>query len=330
VIIPARLTQKFGEISPIVSEMSERVKNTMLNYCAKTGFAFTWRAKTIESLAEKIETGRFHRWTDLDDLFACTVIVPTLAYEQDVQNFCSTTFDVFKMTKREDTPKSPEVFLFDSLRIKATLRRPADLQDAVGTDIYGIPFEVQVRSAFEHAWAVATHPLTYKTSEVDWKRLRLAAQIKATVEQLDTLILSFEQTLQHVQENPWPEVTRRQEIVEVIKNLLIDGYIPSESAPKDLSRFSGNFYAMLRSAGKEDDIRQVLLILDEQIRASGKDAMPRSVSLLQYFLVTLIRLGFIKPPFKDQEFYCHLTSELTDLYPDIGLAAIDHQFDYDS
>jgi hypothetical protein len=36
--------------------------------------------------------------------------------------------------------------------------------------------------------------LVYKSSEIDWKRLRLAAQIKANVEQLDTLILAFEQT----------------------------------------------------------------------------------------------------------------------------------------
>ena len=73
-------------------------------------------------------------------------------------------------------------------------------------NIYNITFEIQVKSAFEHAWAVSTHDLVYKSPEIDWKRLRLAAQIKANVEQLDTLILAFEQTSAIIQENHSPDL----------------------------------------------------------------------------------------------------------------------------
>lgn len=45
----------------------------MLNFCDNKGYALTSRIKAIESLAEKIETGRFKKWLELDDLFSCTV-----------------------------------------------------------------------------------------------------------------------------------------------------------------------------------------------------------------------------------------------------------------
>jgi hypothetical protein len=48
--------------------------------------------------------------------------------------------------------------------------------------------------------------LVYKSSGIDWKKLRLAAQIKAIVEQLDTMILAFEQISPAIQESDYPEI----------------------------------------------------------------------------------------------------------------------------
>lgn len=222
-ITPLILTQKYTESRPFVSEVAERVKSTIISFCEKSKYAFTYRVKELDSLAEKIETGRFKKWSDLDDFFACTIIVPTLLEEQKVIDFIRNTFETVKINKRGQTKKPPEAFRFDSTRITCKLRKPEGVE-IVGFSIYGICFEIQIKSAFEHAWSVTTHALTYKSGVIDWKRLRLASQIKATVEQLDTLILSFEQAAPYISENPWPDIKAKKILLPYLNLFYIDIY----------------------------------------------------------------------------------------------------------
>ena|ERR1700730_3627442 len=77
---------------------------------------------------------------------------------------------------------------------------------------YRLLFEVQIKSAFDHAWSTATHDLTYKSNQIDWRRLRLSAQIKAIVEQLDVAILGFEQMAPLIAENPDRRLRIKREI----------------------------------------------------------------------------------------------------------------------
>ncbi|TAE84869.1 MAG: hypothetical protein EAZ83_04645 [Oscillatoriales cyanobacterium] len=184
-IYPSILDRQYEQYLPLVEEVAKRVKETLLNFCDKKGYALTSRVKNIESLAEKIETGRFKKWSELDDLFGCTVIIPNLSQEQDIIKFCQDTFQVTKILKRGQNKKSPDTFKFDSTRIYARLKSVEDTNIDNLSSIFNVIFEIQIKSAFEHAWAVSTHDLVYKSSEIDWKKLRLAAQIKAIVEQLD-------------------------------------------------------------------------------------------------------------------------------------------------
>ncbi|HEY9702182.1 MAG TPA: hypothetical protein V6C58_07035, partial [Allocoleopsis sp.] len=197
-IYPAILERKYQQYLPFVQNVSQRVKETLINFCEGKGYAFIARVKTIESLAEKIETGRFKNWSDLDDLFGCTIIIPTLSHEKEVIQFCQNTFDIMRTIKRGQNKKPPDTFRFDSTRIYAKLKTLNPINSDNILSIYDIIFEIQVKSAFEHAWSVSTHDLVYKHSEIDWRRLRLASQIKATVEQLDMLILAFEQTFEFI------------------------------------------------------------------------------------------------------------------------------------
>src|SRR3989442_9634157 len=234
-IIPPILIQKYGVYQLIVNLTSEKAKETLLNYCDQNGYAFVSRIKTIESLAEKIETGRFKNWSQLDDLFACAIIIPTLSQENEVSDFCRSAFNFKRMIKRDQVKKAPDVFRFDSPRIYVQLLKPNGLEITEYPSIYDVTFEIQIRTAFEHAWIVATHALVYKGSDIDWRRQRLAAQIKATVEQLDILILSFEHAFPHILENPWPETKAKQKISTSMKRLIEQDHIPSECLPKDLS-----------------------------------------------------------------------------------------------
>jgi hypothetical protein len=68
---------------------------------------------------------------------------------------------------------------------------------AAGGQLFG----VQVVTAFEYAWIAATHDLVHKSDDVDWRRLRLAAQPKkAAVKQIEVLIAAFDPASPAIQE----------------------------------------------------------------------------------------------------------------------------------
>ncbi|MBD1921305.1 hypothetical protein H6F77_09395 [Microcoleus sp. FACHB-831] len=326
-IYPAILERRYREYLPFVDAVASRVKDTMLNFCEKNGYALTSRIKTIESLAEKIETGRFKQWSDLDDLFACTVIIPTLNQEQKVTQFCQDTFEISKIIRRGQNKKSPETFRFDSTRIYAHLKRVEDANADQSLSIFNIQFEIQIKSAFEHAWAVSTHDLVYKSSEIDWKRFRLAAQIKATVEQLDTLILAFEQVSPTIQESDCLEIKRKRQLAVATQDLFKQAKIPPELKPKDITRFCDNLYSILASAGKEDKVQEVIKCIREKVQATPTNKIPLSISLLQYFLAILVDNKIIILPL--EKYYYHITEQLITLYPNC-FSNVDSAFKYDT
>ncbi|WP_439566230.1 hypothetical protein, partial [Gloeocapsopsis crepidinum] len=61
----------------------------------------------------------------------------------------------------------------------------------------------------------------------------MAAQIKANVEQLDTLILAFEQTSLIIQENSYSDIKIKRQLACKINKLFEKGKIPDELQPKD-------------------------------------------------------------------------------------------------
>jgi ppGpp synthetase/RelA/SpoT-type nucleotidyltranferase len=312
-IYPSILDRKYNQYQPFVKEVAKQVKDTLLNFCDSKGYAFTSRIKSIESLAEKIETGRFAKWSELDDLFACTVIIPTLSHEQEVANFCQNTFEIIRTIKRGQNKKPPDIFRFDSTRLYAQLKKNNAINQSDQLSIYKIKFEIQIKSAFEHAWSVSTHDLVYKNSEIDWRKLRLAAQIKATVEQLDMLILAFEQTSEFIETNDYTEIKIKQNIATEINQLFQTGKLPDELKPKDMSRFCNNLYCLLLNLVEEKNIKKIIKQITTKIQSTRKNQIPFSISLFQYFIAILVSDEIIDA--STSKYYWHITREAIDLYP---------------
>jgi len=338
-IIPSGLIQKYTSHQQTINVIADKARDTLSNYCNLKGYAFMSRIKTLESLAEKIETGRFQKWSELDDLFACTIIIPTLTQENEAIDFCASTFNLIRTVKRGQTLKAPDVFRFDAPRVYVRLRKTNGLESTTIPPIHDITFEIQIRTAFEHAWSVTMHSLAYKAPDINWKRLRLAAQVKATVEQLDTLILAFEQTIPYISENPWPELKVKQEIFARIKRIIEDGHIPSEYVPNDLSRYCNNLYTLLDKTRLEKTEKSALRALTEksalraltaielEVAKTSKEMFPKSISFFQYTLAILVKQGIIILPIPDTNYSCHISKELLELYP--NLHQIEHNFDYE-
>lgn len=317
-IIPPSIHQKHSLVLPYVNEVAQRVRDIVSALCECAGYAYLGRTKDGESLAEKIETGRFARWSDLDDLFACAVIVPTLGEEPSVLDLLRSNFEEIDCKLRGSTLKDPSVFRFDATRFIGRLSR-ASIPSAVD-DMLLVRFEIQVRTAFEHAWSVTTHALTYKSAQVDWRHLRLAAQLRATVEQLDQVVLGFEQTANFITQQNWPEVNAQQLIWTFFSGMVESKVLPSEVTPRSWGRFSENLLALIQSSSESRIfnlsayVERALEMIKTEVEITSRDTFPRSISLLQFCTGAMARRGLlVRPPLK---FVPLITGELLTLFPE--------------
>jgi ppGpp synthetase/RelA/SpoT-type nucleotidyltranferase len=322
-IVPNALRRIYDETLPYVEALAERVRDVLSSYCRTHHFIYEDRIKSLDSVAEKVETGRFRTWADIDDLFAATIVVSLVTDEPEVLSFLKERFGTVEIRRRGGAKKPPDAFRFDSTRFIGKLKNPLDSDPISSPSIYDFRFEVQVKTVFEFAWTRSTHALAYKGPRVSWERQRLAAQLKAATEQMDMLIHGFDKVTDYVGSAKWPGVHDRARIEEFFRARIDRGSIPSELAPQNWTRFSDNAYRVLqifagdRPGGggnrKVKDMDALLEKINEEITSLGADGIPRSISLLQ-FIMGILSSSELECR-KQSGFYFLITNELATLYP---------------
>lgn len=316
-ITPAEVNGKYTSVEPYLTPLQLTVRETLSVFCQKKQFAMVSRVKTLESLCEKIESGRYSSWTGIEDLVAFAVVIPTLSEEEEVIRFLGDVFRTVALKRRGSTRKAPDVFRFDSTRFVGKLRVPPGEPAARAID--QISFEVQVRTAFDHAWVVTTHALAYKTAVIDWKQQRLAAELKATAEKMDLLILAFQDASTRIQESPWPTISAKKEIHAFFAGAATEKRFPQELVPKDWSRFTDNVYDLGSRCGhrlKPDQISELIVkAVTAELAALGREKVPLSLSLWQLTLASLVKAGALHSPVPD--YWPLITPQLEELYPSV-------------
>jgi ppGpp synthetase/RelA/SpoT-type nucleotidyltranferase len=237
---PESVRRAYDASWPIIESVQKYVSKTLKAFCGER-YIFRDRIKSLASLSEKLETGRFGKWSELDDLYACTIVVSIASSEQQVLEYLRSAFVEIRVRGRSDTKKDPGVFRFDGLRWYGKIR--PEVADQMLPGVASFIFEVQVLTAFEYAWSQVNHSLVYKADEVDWKRERLSAQLKSAVEQIEMIIASFDATSSLVPESPWPAYDSMKLIISKFKQWMIAGKISetrlwNQRAGNDLLRIS--------------------------------------------------------------------------------------------
>lgn len=199
----------------------------------KPQWFYTSRVKSLESFAQKLETGRVSLPGEMEDLFACTLVVENRRSISEALRLIEEEFVVSEQRPRDGsiTHKSPDSFPFDDLRLYVSLKENEALPS---TPIHDIKFEIQIKTFLQHAWGIATHDMIYKGESIDWSRARIAYQIKAmlehaeiSVEQVDSLAASSGLAMSDF------KTKEKKAIIEwLIKTW------PSDLLPKDLVRLS--------------------------------------------------------------------------------------------
>lgn len=272
--VPLRVQELYAECRPYLDALDAYIAESLSPYCERRQFTFLHRIKTLESASEKLESGRYSSWADLDDLVAATIVVPNLSHEATLRAHLAAVFEQTNVRSRDTAETPPDVFRFNSTRWYGRVRSdppPPSLPDRS----HGIVFEIQIQTVFEHAWLVATHDLTYKGATVNWKELRLAAALRATVEQIDSQIESFVEAAGRLPTSPFPETDARNFAIERFQALISEGLVNESLAPTSWSRFSENLLNLVRSKrsrqqapsalrdlidGVEDAVRRGILV----------------------------------------------------------------------
>ena len=94
-----------------------------------------------------------------------------------------------------------------------------------------------------------------------------------------------------------------------------------------MTRFCDNLYGILARVGKEDKVQEVIKCITKKVNSTPSKQIPRSISLLQYFLAILVKAEIIILPL-DNKYCFHITSELLDLYP-IFQGSVGLSFEYE-
>lgn len=322
-IVPPKISLFYDNCRSSLTTISSIMKETLFPYCERCNYAYKQRIKSLESLCEKIESGRYKTLDEIDDLVASTIIIATLEQESGVIEYINSVFSVETIKKRNTTRKAPDTFRFDSTRIICKLNNYKQSPEP----IYNIPFEIQILTSFEHAWQITTHALAYKSSEIDWKVMRLSAQLRASIEQLDMLVSSFSVIKDNVTESEWLDISIMKQISRFVNTMVEHGNIYEEHLPKDLTRFSDTFYSMIKETtknGKIYNIDYVNALLHEFETFMNSDKIPISITLLQYLTVFLLKRNKLQ---REPTNFCYLiTTEVADLYPEIQskLAQLKH------
>jgi ppGpp synthetase/RelA/SpoT-type nucleotidyltranferase len=316
-IIPKDIAQKYFFLRPHFETVKKIIDETLINYSSNNHFAYTSRIKELDSLAEKIESGRYRNWASIDDFIGAVIIIPNINYEPAIIKFLETSFTKVQLKKRGSTWKNYDVFRFDSTRFIGKLS-VVDSEKIINT----INFEIQIRSAFEHAWSVTTHDLAYKSKTIDWKMLRLAAQLKSSVEQLDMITLGAYEIKSSIQAHKWPETEIKIKTCNFFEKIFIDEKIPEELKPKDMSRFSENLFSIISNSLSINrpkkwniELTKILTLFENSFIKFMQTDFPMSLSLYQLCFGILLKENILSEKISNEHPF-HKSDLFNTIFPE--------------
>lgn len=254
-------------------KLKKRVDNVMLALKADQ-WHYISRLKKIESYAQKLETCRVADISQLEDFFACTIVVENNKALKIAKKILRKHFKLEYIRPKKEffTSKDSSSFVFDDIRmyvkLKPTTARPRG-------PINDIIFEIQVKTFLQHAWSIATHDLMYKSDTISWTKQRVAYQVKAMLENAEVSIekaTSLKRLPGLPYDNPKVQSQNR------IKSFVLKHFSASK-LPKDLVRLIGNIENLTKKFNLNLDHLEKYLE-DETAKGAGTKTLNLSPYLI--------------------------------------------------
>ncbi len=256
--IPTSIRLLYDELYEINKKLKVKVDERIISF-KEVRWHYESRLKSLESFTLKIETGRISKPIELEDFFACTLVVENKSSLEKAENIVLSHFNLYDRRPPSEgyTSKDTHSFPFDDLRLYVRWKDDPMVRP---TGIDGILFEVQIKTFLQHAWSIATHDLIYKSDSISWAKERIAYQIKAMLEHAEISILEAEKlAASQVLNKKSERITDLLKIIELLKGLW-----SMSDLPKDMVRLASNVMSILKSV--DIKINRLREILDEETK----------------------------------------------------------------
>lgn len=157
-----------SEMYPLYNALAARLGSLLQELLAGAGIDIVkleHRAKTPDSVREKLSRKQYESpASDIKDFAGCRIIC---YYADDVGQIAELIRSEFSVDRRHSVDKvealRPDEFGYRSVHLVASLsERRAELTE--WRQFRELVFEIQVRSALQHAWAAISHKLDYKVA----------------------------------------------------------------------------------------------------------------------------------------------------------------------
>lgn len=159
---------QFSDLSPRLDNLLSVVPNLLssdLNRESIKTLAITQRKKNFESIRGKVRRKGYSEITpSMTDLVGVRVMVYLPGDIEQVERRAREIFEIDEANSIDRTkPPEPGMGGYRSLHLVARLGQGrATLNEY--KDVWDIPFEIQIRTVLQHAWAEIEHGLGYKSS----------------------------------------------------------------------------------------------------------------------------------------------------------------------
>jgi len=280
--VPQSLRDSHLNQTPIYESLKKHVDNIIINNLKDPRWHYESRLKSLESFALKIETGNYPDPTQMEDFFACTLVVENLSSMVKAEKLICNRFELYERRPKSNnfTSKPSDSFRFDDTRLYVRWKDDAMTRP---TSLNGVLFEVQVKTFLAHAWGIATHDLTYKTDEKSWSKERIAFQIKAMLEHAEISIEEARKLANSTSLKKTDKYTENiSKIIETLNKLW-----PASHLPNDKKRLAENIYSLLRSI--DVDLAYLSKILNKETKI-GKGTKTLNLSPYSVIVQSLCKL----------------------------------------
>ncbi len=239
-IIPKTIEAFYGRIVDSLNLLKSNIDQTLGNIADSLHITYVpARIKPKDSLMAKIEKeGCKDPANEIKDLVACRFIVKSTS---DINAIIERLEEIFNVEKRDPRTYRPDQFIYDDIQLILSFK---DNPLISNKEIVGKKFELQIRTGLQDALAEGIRSETYKSETVTWQKERMASELRANVELVDTILSDFPTVSSVQEEKDYELFEQRNKIITILKNTW-----SSEKLPDDLRRASIIIENYLRLAG---------------------------------------------------------------------------------
>ncbi len=195
------ILEEYRSLLPVFGKMKEVVLEECKRVIGETGlFVATTeaRVKTETSLAGKLELkgAKYRTLSDVTDILGARIVT---FYSEEVDKVASLMEKTFEVDWQQSVDKRKlhalDSFGYDSLHY--ICRIPKKLfHDPEMPELNSIPFEIQMRTTLQHAWATIYHDIGYKSGvEVPKEYIRNLNRLAGVLELADEQFSSIRSTI---------------------------------------------------------------------------------------------------------------------------------------